>query len=249
MEYSHEKVLAHWNDENVESMYDKHLLESEINLITKRIREGDKILDAGCGEGEGTLAYAQIPGCRIHGVDFSDTRLVKARARLQGYDNVVFQKVDFTETYQLDKDFDVVVSQRFLINITDWELQKRILLGLMSLLKIGGRLLLLEGSVQGVDELNAFRSRLGLAAIPVQWHNLFLDDQKLVPFMKEHGFGLVEEDGLGVYFSLTRGIRPVLDTNLNWDCEFNKVSANPAVRDLFGLKHTCSRLKLWVFSK
>lgn len=55
MKYDKNKTLEYWNKEDVESMYDKHLLNAEISIIKKHIPENIKLLDAGCSEGEGTL--------------------------------------------------------------------------------------------------------------------------------------------------------------------------------------------------
>ena len=142
-----------------------------------------------------------------------------------------------------------MVSQRFLINLMEWPLQQKVLLDLAARLKPGGRLLLLEGSRQGVDSLNEFRKALGLEPIEIKWHNLFFDDQALVGFMGEHGVELVDHDGLGTYFLLTRGIRPTLDQTLNWDCDFNRLAAAAAPEELLGLGARFSRLKLWSFQK
>src|SRR5205823_3617387 len=62
--------LAYWDREDVESMYDKHLLGAELALIAPRIPTGSLVLDAGCGEGEGTARYREIAGARLHAVDF-----------------------------------------------------------------------------------------------------------------------------------------------------------------------------------
>ena len=108
---------------------------------------------------------------------------------------------------------------------------------------------MLEGSRQGVDSLNKFRAAWGLDPIPVKWHNLFLNDDVLIEFMQEHGHTLVEQDGLGTYFLLTRGIRPNLDRDLNWECEFNRLAATRTMEHLLGFGTRFSRLKLWVFQK
>lgn len=247
--YNHDQVLSHWEDKNVESMYDKYLLQAEINLICGQIQQGSKILDAGCGEGEGTLAYVKILDSKVHAVDFSETRLQKAKERLQGHDNVTLKQMDFVGNYLLDNDYDIIICQRFLINITDWEIQKKILLDLVKLLKKGGKIILLEGYVQGVNELNQFRSQWGLPDIPVQWHNLFFDDNKLIPFMVEHGLSITKEDGFGAYFLLTRGVRPTLQENLNWNSDFNKIAAVSTTEKMLGFGCKFSRLKLWVFQK
>ena len=249
MTHNEKEVLEYWNKNDVESMYDKHLLNAEINLIMSRIPENSKILDAGCGEGEVVLAYSSIHGISVHAADFSDTRLRKAKERLSKSKNVTLKKVDFLGEYNLDKDYDVIVSQRFLINLMEWPLQQKVLLDLMGILKPGGKLLMLEGSRQGVDSLNEFRAAWGLEPIPVKWHNLFFDDNALLEFMNENGYSLVAHEGLGTYFLLTRGVRPTLDSNLNWDCEFNRIAASEKIRDLLGFNTEFSRIKLWVFQK
>lgn len=249
MIHNQDQVLKYWDDENVESMYDKHLLQAEISLISQRIHPGSKILDAGCGEGEGTLVYASIPDTKVHAVDFSMTRLRKATERLRGRDNVGFEKIDFLGKYELDTNFDCIVSQRFLINLMEWDLQMKVSRGLLALLKPGGRLLMLEGSKQGVDSLNDLRVTLGLEPIPVKWHNLFLDDEELVEFMKSNGAHLLDCDGLGEFFLMTRGVRPLLDKTLDWDCEFNRIATSANLRRLLSLGTKFSRLKLWVFEK
>jgi len=243
------KILNYWNKDDVESMYDKHLLNAEINLIKKHIPENIKLLDAGCGEGEGTLSYSYIPGIKIHAVDFSNTRLKKAKKKLSKRNNITLKQVDFLDEYNLDKDYDVIVSQRFLINITNWDAQKKILLDLMSLLKRGGILIMMEGSKNGVDSLNKFRNAFNLKPIPVKWHNLFFDDDLLVDFMQEHSYKLLKKSGLGSYFFLTRGIRPIFDVDLNWDCEFNHIASTKETKEILGFEEEFSRLKLWVFQK
>ncbi len=249
MVHNQKQVLEYWNDDHVESMYDKNLLNSEIELIKRYIPAGAKILDAGCGEGEGTLIYSSVPGVQVQAVDFSETRLRKAEERLKNRENVSLKRVDFLGGYDLDNDYDVIISQRFLINLMEWPLQQKVLLDLMSLLKPGGRLLMLEGSRQGVDSLNEFRVSWGLEPIPVKWHNLFLDDKTLVDFMTGQGYTLTAEEGLGAYFLLTRGVRPALDVNLDWDCEFNRLAATGITGELLGLGARFSRLKLWVFRR
>jgi SAM-dependent methyltransferase len=249
MIHNQKEVLDYWNDNAVESMYDKYLLQSEIDLLQKQITPGAKILDAGCGEAEGTLAYSSVPGTLVHAVDFSETRLEKARERLAQRSNVTCKQVDFLGTYELDDDYDFVISQRFLINLMEWKLQQRVLLDLASRLKTCGRLLLLEGSRPGVNSLNELRAALDLEPIPIKWHNLFFDDRELIDFMGEHGYHLVSEDGLGTYFLLTRGIRPALEQTLNWDSDFNRLAASRTIRELLGFGSKFSRLKLWVFQK
>src|SRR3989344_9046879 len=101
--HNSKEVLEYWDRADVESMYDKNLLNLEIRLIKDRITQNSKILDAGCGEGESTLEYSKIPGVKIHAVDFSETRLKKAAKRLSKHSNVTLKKVDFLGKYSLNK--------------------------------------------------------------------------------------------------------------------------------------------------
>lgn len=245
-----EQVLDYWERDDAESMYDKHLLNAEISLIKEQIPCGSKVLDAGCGEGEGTLVYSSIKGVIVHAVDFSETRLRKARERLQGCDNVQLMHVDFLKEYTLDNDYDVVVSQRFLINLMEWSKQQKVILGLLDMLKPGGKFIMLEGSKQGVDSLNEFRAVWGMEPIATKWHNLFIEDEVLVAFLRQHGWQLITHDGLSSYFLLTRGIRPSLEKELNWDHNFNRLAVSLKTRKLLALDETkFSRVKLWVFQK
>lgn len=247
MAYDRERSLGYWDRPEVASMYDKHLLAAEIDLLRPRIPPGSKLLDAGCGEGEATAAYAELPGVVVHGVDFSRTRLALAAERLRGRANVTLKRIDLLEPHGLGDDYDVVVSQRFLINVTERHLQERVLATLMACLKPGGRLLLLEGSQAGEAELNALRAALGQPALTPRWHNLFLEDATLVCFMARQGCTLLEQDGLGAYFLLTRGLRPCFDARLDWDCDYNRWAARRETRDLLGSAGRFARLKLWVF--
>jgi SAM-dependent methyltransferase len=164
--------------------------------------------------------------------------------------NVSLRHVDFLQDeLALDNDYDYIVSQRFLINLMEWELQQEVLRKLMGVLQPEGRLIILEGSKQGVDELNSFRSILGLSPIPVKWHNLFFDEPSLIRFMNSCGYKLVECDGLGNYFLLTRGIKPVFDKELNWNSDFNRISASNELGSILEIEPRFSRLKLFVFER
>lgn len=249
MVHNNKEVLEYWNNPEVESMYDKFLINIEIGLINSKLSEDSKILDAGCGEGEGTLIYSQNKNVTIHAADFSKTRLLKAKDRLAHQSNVKLMHVDFLSEYDMDNDFDYIISQRFLINLMEWELQKKVILNLASHLKLGGKLLLLEGSENGVNQLNAIRLHMGLEPIPVKWHNLFFKNDVFESFIEENNLKIVERDGLGEYFFLTRGIRPYFDNELNWNSEFNRISADTDLKNIINFKENFSRLVLWAIEK
>jgi len=249
MVHNNKEVLEYWNKPEVESMYDKYLINAEIDLICSKITEGSKILDAGCGEGEGALVYSQIKNTIVHAADFSETRLLKAKERLSHLSNIKLFQIDFLSDYKIDDDYDFIVSQRFLINLMEWELQKKVILDLTKHLKKGGKLLMLEGSEDGVKELNDFRFMFGLEPIEIKWHNLFFQNDLLKSFLKENDLKIIEEDGFGEYFLLTRGIRPYFEKHLNWESDFNRISSKTNLRDCLNLRAKFSRLVLWVIER
>jgi len=244
------KIKEHWQRDDVASMYDKHYAAAEVSIILPHIPGSARVLDAGCGEGEGTLGIASVPGACVCGCDYSATRLKKAAERLRDCRNVELRQVDFLQDFShIGDDFDRIVTQRFLINIPTWEGQSDVLLRLMDRLRPGGKLLMLEGYRQGAEELNQLRRLFGLEPVPVLWHNKYIDDDLLVPLMTQHGYALEHEDGLGAYMFLTRGIRPCFEAQLDWDCAFNQASASCEIRDLLRMGARFSRVKLWVFAK
>ncbi|PIP52054.1 hypothetical protein COX09_03660 [Candidatus Beckwithbacteria bacterium CG23_combo_of_CG06-09_8_20_14_all_47_9] len=226
------KVHKYWENQNNPSMEDKFLLNLEINLIKKQLGPG-KILDVGCGEGEGTYAYSKIKGVIIEGIDYSETRLKMARKNFPG---INFKKIDLLQKYKLNK-YDYIISQRCLINLINWTQQKKVIKDLIALLKPNGKLILLEGSKQGVIELNKFRAKLNLKPISIRWHNKFIDDNNLI------NAKFVLTGNLGGYFLLTRGISPFFKPNPNWNCTFNKLATKIEMDSKF------SRLKLWIYQK
>lgn len=241
--------LNYWNDPSIESMYDKHLLRLEIEAIDRHIPSHCDVLDVGCGEGEGTLVYAQHEGVIVHGIDFSDSRLVKARHRLAHMSNVDLTKIDMLGDTTAIREYDRIISQRFLINLPSWKEQRQTLRTLVNHLYDGGKLLLLEGSKQGTDELNELRVAMGLDPIPVRWHNVFIDDIELHGLMIDFGMTWVSTQGFGEYFALTRGIAPAIDSEHIWETDFNRNASSGEVRDLFNIGEKFSRLKLWTFIK
>lgn len=250
----------YWNDPAVESMYDKHLLRLEIDSIKEHLKPDDYVLDVGCGEGEGTVEYAKVVKA-VHAIDFSHTRLAKARERLgsAGLSNVHFDDVDMLDESVTpcgcsshvvlpSNNYDAIVSQRFLINMPSWEAQQKVLTELYLKLKPGGRLILLEGSKLGTDQLNGARELLGLPPIPVRWHNVFIDDRELSYFLVAGlGMKFSRGTGFGAYFVGTRLFAPLMSANHTWDSTLNERASSLDFERYMRIGNLCSRLKLWVF--
>jgi hypothetical protein len=117
------------------------------------------------------------------------------------------------------------------------------------MLKKGGRFLMLEGSVDGTEELNDLRSLFKLPPIPVKWHNLFFKESELDELFRKTPYKIKNRYGLGEYFFLTRGLRPWFDKNLAWESDFNRISATSELKSMVNFNTKFSRLRLWEIEK
>lgn len=167
---------------------DVHLRELEIaSLVTELRRLGvgprSRVLDVGCGNGYSTLRVAEaLPGVRFAGVDFSEqmiesaNRLLASRPDLA--DRVSFSVGDATDLSGAPKDVDAVITDRCLINLETLERQALAIRRIAERLRPGGHYVAIENFVEGHDEMNRLREAVGLAAIPVRWHNRFFTEQE-----------------------------------------------------------------------
>ena len=71
----------------------------------------------------------------------------------------------------------------------------------------GGRLLLLETTIDGWNNLNELRDRFDLEPIALHWHNTVFEKRKLIEEL-ENRFEIVKRVNFGEYFILSRVIYP-----------------------------------------
>lgn len=196
------------------SMPDAILVEKEISLILNYIEDGDKVLDVGCANGYSTLKYAVEKYCYVKGIDFSRSMIKNAMQECRKLKGKIKYKVKFeigdvTKLKERDNQFDKAVSKRCVINLPSWKLQRRALSELIRILKIGGELLLSEASRQGWENLNKLRQEFGLQPIPQPWFNLYLDEEKLFPFMEKNNLQRIEVINFSsTYYIGSRVIQP-----------------------------------------
>lgn len=213
-----EEIKKHWDERAALSnaatgntLGDDNLRNLEIEAVAKHLHCGQKVLDVGCGNGFSTLYWARNCGVSITGMDYSSAMIANANEILAAAEPGMKDRVDFLcadvmDPAALKNEFDVIITERCLINLKSWENQQQAILNIRRWLKPGGLLLLLEGFIDKLNDLNEIRARLGLDAIKVVWHNRFFVMSEMQDFLGRH-FDLIHKDNFGsTYMLLTRTI-------------------------------------------
>lgn len=211
-----ERYVKEASTDKYATSQDMNLRELEIKAISKHLSDGLKVLDLGCGNGYTISSLVTLHNCEFLGIDLSEPMIECANKisddlKLKG-------KVNFRIGNILDLDispnsFDVVITERLLINLPTWEDQMKAIKDIHTILNDNGLFLMMEATKQGVDRLNELRQKVGLEAIPHStkqnwWINRF-DEDKIEQFLSQI-FKIQEIQRFGMYFFLSRIIHPLM---------------------------------------
>src|SRR4030095_5188871 len=203
---------------------DVNLRKLEIKAIMKYISNNQKVLDVGCGNGYSTINFASSKKISIDGVDYSKQMILNARKLLSYKRNKIKGKINFFQRDILndnlgEEKYDVIITERCLINLGTWDKQKQALMNLHRYLKNGGRLLMLEGFKDNLEQINKIRLKYKLKPINIVWHNLFFEKMKFETFVKKY-FKIEHIDNFGsTYMLLTRTLFHALKNNFDKDID------------------------------
>lgn len=206
---ANQKVKDYWEQASTVSIIDKNLHKIEIDIAKKYLSKFDSIIDIGCGDGEATVEYAKkVKKCV--GIEQSNYLMKKAQAAVNksGLKNIIIKPGSVLEMKSQKEKFDVVITQRMLINLLSWEEQQDGLKNIYDIVKPGGKYIMIENTNDSFLALNEMRHEAGLDPIPQHWHNRFFDYDKLMVFMKGK-FQLLKTHDLGLYYFLTRVYTPM----------------------------------------
>lgn len=196
---------------------DVWLRELEIASISSTIREvtpgARTLLDAGCGDGYSTLQVAaSFPGLAVDGIDYSASMVEAAKQRLTARpelrNSVAFRIGDVTDLAAAcaSRRYDLVLTDRCLINLKDIEMQAHALAEIADHLEPGGHYICIENFVEGHANMNAARRALGLPEIPVRWHNVFFKEAEFLAAAQAHFDIVAFRDFASSYYFATRVI-------------------------------------------
>lgn len=132
------------------------------------------LLDIGCGN-----AYLlevlrkNHPSIALTGLEYTPEMVQLARDR--GVAQCAIEQGDVRALPFGDHGFDVVITERCIINVMDRAHQADSLRQVARVLRPGGHYLCIEAFTDGLSELNHARDELGLAPNEMPYHNLWFD--------------------------------------------------------------------------
>jgi len=181
----------------------------EIAALVRAIRRSGMesrqrtVLEAGCGNGQNCVALAaEFANFKFVGFDYVDAMVQSAR--LLAESNGVTDRLNFVVGDMLnlakcnlaDK-YDVVFTDRAVINLNTEELQLQVISVLAARVAPGGLLLLLENFVETYERQNDCRELLGLQRRTPAEFNRFLVGEHVKSLVCGLGFDLVTIDDFG----------------------------------------------------
>lgn len=213
-----------WGDSAQCSMEDTYTRDKEVSEIIKAItyhtgKGKESVLEIGCGNGYTAERVSNTLNIRMAAVDFCKDLVTIAKQRLC---NVVFQEMDVTNLIFRNELYDIVYTERCLINLPDWETQKRALDEIYRVLKPGGVYIMLEAFTDGLDNLNGARNAVGLPNISQPEHNVFFVPELVNGYARNKFDILVRDSFLSSYYFGSRVLYPALSKKIEYNNKFNE---------------------------
>ncbi len=184
---------------------DLTLDELERRAISSYLKNDIDILEVGCGDGRNSIEMSQRFKVKLDAFDYSPGMVSASieNSKNANINDIRFFVHDLNNVDSLEKKYDLVVSKRALINLSDYYNQVDVIKKIFKVLKPGGLFLMCESSKRGLDSINIARVALELDKINSPWHNVYIDDDKLEK--ESLPFELVERlDFSSTYYFLSR---------------------------------------------
>lgn len=203
---------SHWA-----SWGDHYAIDLEVNNISGSISEGDVVLDVGCSNGHATLKQLTRKPKEIIGIDYSQEMIKNANAlmrKLNIKDKVRFIRADVRRIPFDDGTFDVTYTTRVIINLPNWEEQKKAITECIRVTKEGGLVILSEAFWEPLVLLNSLRTLKDLPPLVEHDFNRYLKFGKVEAFLNALGLKFERIDFSSVYYLGSRFLRELV-TNVN----------------------------------
>ncbi|MBW1909580.1 MAG: methyltransferase domain-containing protein [Deltaproteobacteria bacterium] len=229
---------------------DFNLREIEIDFTINCIREKTnansqkiipRILDIGCGNGYTDIRIAKVLKAEIVGIDFSKEMIkgaehLREKSKGEIISSPIFQVGDVRKLDRADNYFDVVVSERCLLNLPDRDTQYNVIREFHRVLKKGGTYIMVEGTLNGLRRLNELRLKVGLEPIPDRAEynvsSLKFEEKEIEEFLSTY-FKILLKHHFGMYYLISRVVHPllVLPDQPRFNARINKIAREIAMHE------------------
>jgi len=204
---------SHWA-----SWGDNWMIDLEIDLVSKYIKDGDDIIDIGCSNGYSAFKQFEYNGTtKITGIDFAEKMIEHAQdVKEKKYKDAAinFSVGDILDIKFEDNSFDLAYTTRVIINLTNWEDQRKAIKELLRVVKPGGRVIILEAFWEPLVLLNSLRALKNLSPLEMHDFNRYLHISKMDSFLEEEGVIFERKDFSSIYYLGSRFLRELV-TNVD----------------------------------
>jgi ubiquinone/menaquinone biosynthesis C-methylase UbiE len=202
---------SHWA-----SWGDHFMINLEIELISGQIGQSRLILDVGCANGFSAFKQLEThPSIEMIGIDFAEKMINTAKQELKEkhsnlIDRIQFDVGDICKLNFEDEIFDLAYTTRVLINLPNWELQKKGIDEMIRVVKKGGRVVLLEAFWEPLNLLNAIRALKSLPPLVEHDFNRYLKIKKIDNYLSSLGLQFERVDFSSIYYLGSRFLRELV---------------------------------------
>ncbi|SMC40296.1 class I SAM-dependent methyltransferase [Sporomusa malonica] len=233
-----EEILHYWNEQAIQykesplaTTPDIIAFEMEINVILKELKDGQTVLNIGCGNGVKDIEYCRHRNIDLKGIDFSQEMIEIAKSQskitneLKG--RLQFEHGDVLKLKE-PHTYDVVVTNRCLINLENDEQHIKAISNIYDTLVKNGVFLMLECTQQGLININNVRKEFGLEEIKERWHNKYLDEDKILNYVKTKFTSVKVNNFNSTYFLISRTLNALMakqSGEINYTSDINQYAS------------------------
>ena len=191
----YQKLAKNFGESPLMSISDQFIRDAETEFIRgeiKRFQEewefNPQVLDLGCGNGYQIKRQKNyFPQCNFYGIEF--TPELFQLANIEGK----IKLLDMRKLPWFSHKFDIIYSERSIINLYSWNFQEQALKNIGENLRPGGLYIMMESFKESLHQLNRVKKELGVITGKESKHNLFLTESVVKTLKK---IGLFEKPGV-----------------------------------------------------